>query len=217
LGWSTSWPRAVATSAANTCNGTVVISGASRVGVFGTGIRWSAYGSTARSPSSAMTIVRAPRARTSWMFDTILSCSTPRPAGEGTTQMTGVPSSISAIGPCLSSPAANPSACMYASSLSLSAPSSAPGYPTCRPMNRVAVPELAGQLHLARDAGPVLDRILRDQAGVVCGTARDDEHLVDVAQVLVGEPDLVEHDVAGLGQPAQQSVGDRARLLGDLL
>ena len=31
-----------------------------------------------------MTIVRAPRARTSWMLDTILSCSTPRPRGDGT-------------------------------------------------------------------------------------------------------------------------------------
>ena len=38
--------------------------------------------------------------------------ATPRPRGDGTTQTTGVPSSISAIGPCLSSPAAKPSACM---------------------------------------------------------------------------------------------------------
>ena len=37
-------------------------------------------GSTASSPSSAITMVRAPRARTSWMLETILSCSTPRPA-----------------------------------------------------------------------------------------------------------------------------------------
>ena len=54
----------------------------------------------------------APRARTSWMFDTIFSCSRPRPSGDGTSTTTGTPSSISAIGPCLSSPAAKPSACM---------------------------------------------------------------------------------------------------------
>jgi hypothetical protein len=45
----------------------------------------------------------------------------PRPTGDGTTQITGVPLSISAIGPCFSSPAAKPSAWMYASSLSFSA------------------------------------------------------------------------------------------------
>ena len=43
-GWSTSWPRAAAISAANTCSGTVVTSGASSVGAGGTRIRWSAYG-----------------------------------------------------------------------------------------------------------------------------------------------------------------------------
>ena len=52
---------------------------------------------------------------------------------------TGCPSSMSAIGPCLSSPAAKPSAWMYASSLSLSAPSIATGYPTCRPRNSTEV------------------------------------------------------------------------------
>ena len=41
----------------------------------------------------------------------ILSWSWSRPHG-GTMQKTGSPSSISAIGPCLSSPAANPSAWM---------------------------------------------------------------------------------------------------------
>jgi pimeloyl-ACP methyl ester carboxylesterase len=38
-GWSTSWPRAEAISQARICNGTVVISGASSVGVRGTTIR----------------------------------------------------------------------------------------------------------------------------------------------------------------------------------
>lgn len=61
------------------------------------------------------------------MLDTILSCSTDRARGDGTTTTTGRSSSMSAIGPCFSSPAAKPSACMYASSFSFSAPSSATG------------------------------------------------------------------------------------------
>src|SRR6478752_1091741 len=126
-GWSTSLPRAVASSQAKTWSGTVDTSGWSSVGVMGIRIRWSAYGTTASSPSSAMTMVRAPRALISWMFDTILSCSSDRPRGDGTTTTTGRPSSMSAIGPCLSSPAAKPSACMYASSLSFNAPSRATG------------------------------------------------------------------------------------------
>jgi hypothetical protein len=42
---------------------------------------------------------------------TILSWRKSRPFG-GTMQNTGIPGSINAIGPCLSSPAANPSAWM---------------------------------------------------------------------------------------------------------
>jgi hypothetical protein len=64
---------------------------------------------------------------------------------------------------------------------------------------------------------PVLDGVLGDHARVVGGAAGDDEDLVDVAQVLVGEADLVEDDVAALGEPAEQGVRDRLRLLGDLL
>ncbi len=61
------------------------------------------------------------------MLETILSWRTDRPRGDGTTTTTGTSSSISAIGPCFSSPAAKPSACMYASSFSFSAPSRATG------------------------------------------------------------------------------------------
>src|SRR5688572_32619464 len=46
--------------------------------------------------------------------------------------------------------------------------------------------------------------------------AGDDHDLVDVAQVLVGEADLVEDDVAAVAEPAEQGVGDRLRLVGDL-
>ena len=53
----------------------------------------------------------------------------------GTITTTGMPSSINAIGPCFNSPAANPSACIYASSFNFKAPSRATGKPTCRPIN----------------------------------------------------------------------------------
>ena len=59
-----------------------------------------------------MTIVRAPRARISWMLETTLPCTDSRVRGDGTTTTTGVPWSMTAIGPCLSSPAAKPSAWM---------------------------------------------------------------------------------------------------------
>ena len=61
------------------------------------------------------------------MLDSSLECSVGPLFGDGITTITGRPSSISAIGPCFSSPAAKPSACMYASSFSFSAPSSATG------------------------------------------------------------------------------------------
>ena len=83
--------------------------------------------------------------------------------------------------------------------------------------HRVAVAELRGDLDLARDPGPVLDRVLRHQARVERRPAGDDEDLVGVPQVLLGQPDLVEDDLAVVGEPAAQGVGDRGRLLGDLL
>ena len=82
--------------------------------------------------------------------------------------------------------------------------------------HRVAVAELAGQLDLDRQPGPVLDRVLGEQPGVVGGAAGDDEDLVDLAQFLIGQPLLVEHDPA-VDEVAEQGVGDRGGLLGDLL
>lgn len=61
-----------------------------------------------------------------------------------------------------------------------------------RAEDRVPVAELARQLHLARDTGPVLDGVLGDHARVERRTARDDDHLVQLAQLLVGDPDLVQ-------------------------
>ena len=63
----------------------------------------------------------------------------------------------------------------------------------------------------------MLDGVLGDHAGVDGGAAAHDDDLVDVAQLLVGDPHLVELEPAVLGVAAQQRVGDRARLLEDLL
>ena len=82
--------------------------------------------------------------------------------------------------------------------------------------HRVAVAELAGQLDLDGQPGPVLDRVLGQQPGVVGGAAGHHEHLVDLAQLLVGQALLVEHDAA-VDEVAQQRVGHRGGLLGDLL
>jgi len=57
----------------------------------------------------------------------------------------------------------------------------------------------------------------RSSTGSRYRAAGDDEDLVDVAQVLVAQPDLVQHDVARLGEPADQGLGDRLGLLGYLL
>ena len=83
--------------------------------------------------------------------------------------------------------------------------------------DRVAVAELGGELDLDRHPGPVLDGVLRDHAGVERRAARDDDDLVDVAQLLVGEPHLVEVQVPLRRTTPQQRVGDGARLLVDLL
>ncbi len=82
--------------------------------------------------------------------------------------------------------------------------------------NRVAVAEFAGQLDLDGQPGPVLDRVLGQQPRVVRRAAGDHEDLVDLAQLLVGEALLVEHDAA-VGEVAEQGVGHRGGLLGDLL
>ena len=83
--------------------------------------------------------------------------------------------------------------------------------------DRVAVAELVGELDLAGDAGPVLDGVLGDHAGVRGGAAGDDDDLVDAAQVVLGDPQLVQDQPAGLVGAAEQGVGDGVRLLVDLL
>ena len=82
--------------------------------------------------------------------------------------------------------------------------------------HRVPVAEFAGQLHFHGQPGPVLDRVFGEQPGVIRGAAGDHEHLVDLAQFLIGQPLLVEHDPA-VDEVSQQGVGHRGGLLGDLL
>ena len=83
--------------------------------------------------------------------------------------------------------------------------------------DRVAVAELGGELDLARDPGPVLDGVLRDLCCVVAGATRHDEDLVDVAQLVLREPHLVQGQVP-LGRGASpQRLLDRGRLFVDLL
>ena len=83
--------------------------------------------------------------------------------------------------------------------------------------DRVAVAELVGELDLARDAGPVLDGVLRDQSGVERRAARDHDDLVDVAQLLLRQPHLVELQPPRSGVATEQCVGHGVRLLEDLL
>ena len=80
----------------------------------------------------------------------------------------------------------------------------------------VAVAEFTRDLDFDRQPGPVFDRVLGQHPRVVCGAAGDDEHLVDLAKLLVGQTLLVEHD-APVDEVPEQGVGDRSGLLGDLL
>ena len=83
--------------------------------------------------------------------------------------------------------------------------------------DRVAVAELVGELDLAGDPGPVLDGVLRDQAGIEGRAARDHDDLVDVAKLLFGQPHLVELQPPRSGVTTEQGVGHGVRLLEDLL
>ena len=62
--------------------------------------------------------------------------------------------------------------------------------------HRVAVAVLGGDVHLDRDARPLLDRVAADEAGVVRGAAGHDHDPPRVAQLVVGEADVAEVDDA---------------------
>ena len=74
----------------------------------GTSRTWSAIAPICVSPSVAIAITSAPRARTSWMLESIFGYTWHSVA----IATTGTPSSTSAMGPCFSSAAGNPSAWM---------------------------------------------------------------------------------------------------------
>jgi hypothetical protein len=73
------------------------------------------------------------------------------------------------------------------------------------------------QLHLDGDAGPLLDRVGRDLAGVRGRAACDDDDALDAAQALVAQLGELGDLDAGLGDAAAHGVLDRVGLLVDLL
>ncbi len=83
--------------------------------------------------------------------------------------------------------------------------------------DRIAVAKLRGQFDLTGDPAPVLDGVLGDHTGVEAGPGGDDDDLLDRAQFGLVDADLVELQRPGGGVAAQQGVGDRLRLLVDLL
>ena len=83
--------------------------------------------------------------------------------------------------------------------------------------DRVAVAELAGQIDLAGHSGPVLDGVLGDHPGVVGRSTGHHDDLGDASQILRGDANLVEDQFSTVRPAAQQGVGDRTRLLEDLL
>ena len=74
-----------------------------------------------------------------------------------------------------------------------------------RAQHRVAVAELAGDLDLDGQPRPMLDRVLRHEPGMERRAARDDEHLRDLAQHVVGDPQLVERQPAAVVRPTSVS------------
>ena len=81
--------------------------------------------------------------------------------------------------------------------------------------HRVAVAVLGRDVHLDRDARPLLDRVAADQARVVGGAAGDDDDALDAAQQLVVELGEV-HAVRADGAVGDR-LGDGVGLLVDLL
>ena len=82
--------------------------------------------------------------------------------------------------------------------------------------HRVAVLPLAGDVRLDRDPGPLLDHVPADDAGVVRRAAGENHDPPQVADLAVGEAELVELEL-----PVADAVADRlldgVRLLVDLL
>ena len=86
------------------------------------------------------------------------------------------------------------------------------------PTTGIAVAVLRGDVHLDRDARPLLERVAADQAGVVGGPAGDDDDAVAVAQEgVVDRAEPVEVDAVGADRAVGDRLGDGVGLLVDLL
>ena len=92
-----------------------------------------------------------------------------------------------------------------------------PDHQVVRADHRVAVAVLGGDVHLDRDARPLLDRVAAHEAGVVAGAAGDDHDPPHPGDEVVGELELGEVDTIQPGQPIGDRLGDRVGLLVDLL
>ena len=83
--------------------------------------------------------------------------------------------------------------------------------------DRVAVAELAGDVDLGRQPGPVLDGVLGHHGGVVAGAAGDDDDLVDGGRSSSSSRSSSRTRRAVGPPPVEQRVGHRPGLLVDLL
>ncbi len=84
--------------------------------------------------------------------------------------------------------------------------------------HRVAAGQLCGQLENARYAGQLLHQIAAHHTGMVGGSARAEDDLAHIADVLLGHVQAVELDgQVRAGEPPGQAVADDIRLLVDFL
>src|SRR2546423_1663356 len=82
--------------------------------------------------------------------------------------------------------------------------------------HRVAVAPLAGDVRLDGDPSPLLDDVAADDARVVGGAAGENDDAAQVAELLVGQAEALEHEVSVADTVAERLL-DRIRLLVDLL
>ena len=81
----------------------------------------------------------------------------------------------------------------------------------------VAVAELARGLHLGGDARPALDKVFGDESSMEARAAGNHVHAVHQVQLLVGEAQFVDVELASAGHAAHERVAHHARLLANLL
>ena len=82
--------------------------------------------------------------------------------------------------------------------------------------HRVAVDPLGRDVRLDRDPRPLLDHVAADDARVVGGAAGEDDDPAQLAQLVLGEPEPLEHERA-VADAVADRLGDGLGLLVDLL